>query len=68
MYETGQLKKGKGVIIMNQNESDQIWQQLRFYMEKIFNQPLENDVRKIEYKPRYIALLEMSSENPQSER
>ena len=52
---------------MNQNESDQIWQQLRFYMEKIFNQPLENDVQKIEYKPRYIALLEMSSENDQNE-
>jgi hypothetical protein len=52
---------------MNQNESDDIWQQLRFYMEKIFSQPLANDVQKIEYKPRYIALLEMSSENLQNE-
>jgi hypothetical protein len=53
---------------MNQNESDQIWQQLRFYMEKIFNQPLENDVQKIEYKQRYIALLEMSSEHCQNDQ
>ena len=52
---------------MNQNESDQIWQQLRFYIEKNFSQSLSNDVQKIEYKPRYIALLEMPSENHQSE-
>lgn len=52
---------------MNQNESDQIWQQLRFYIEKIFIQPLANDVQKIEYKPRYIALLEMPPEYHQRE-
>jgi hypothetical protein len=52
---------------MNQQESDHIWQQLKFYMENIFNQTLANDVQRIEYKPRYIALLEMLSENNQNE-
>lgn len=52
---------------MNKNESDQIWNQLRFYIEKVFIQPLTNDVQKIEYKPRYVALLEMPSENNQNE-
>jgi hypothetical protein len=52
---------------MNQQESDHIWQQIKFHMENIFNQTLANDVRRIEYKPRYIALLEMPSENNQNE-
>jgi hypothetical protein len=60
-------KTERMVMIMNQNESDQLWQQLRFYVENIFIQPLANDVQKIEYKPRYIALLEMPSENHQTE-
>jgi len=53
---------------MNQPESDQIWQQLRFYIENIFSQPLANDVQKIEYKPRFIALLEMPSEHNQNDQ
>jgi hypothetical protein len=53
---------------MNQQESDQIWQQLRFYIEKIFSQPLVNDVQKIEYKPLFMALLEAPSENYQNDQ
>lgn len=53
---------------MNQQESEQIWQQLRFYMEKIFSQISTDDAQRIEYKPRFIALLEMPSEHRQSEQ
>jgi hypothetical protein len=51
---------------MNQNESDQIWQQLRFHMENFFSQTPADDVQKIEYKPPFIALLEMPSEDSQN--
>jgi len=46
---------------MNKNESDQIWKQLRFHMGNFFGQTRADDVQKIEYKPRYVALLEMPS-------
>jgi hypothetical protein len=54
-------------MIMKEQESDRIWRQLRFYIEKFFSQPPANDVPKIEYKPRYVALLEMTSEMKRSE-
>jgi hypothetical protein len=50
------------VIAVNQQESDQIWQQLRFHMENFFSHTLANDVQRIEYKPLFLALLEMPSE------
>lgn len=53
---------------MNQQESDEIWQQLRFHIENFFSQTIANDVQKIEYKPRFIALLEMPSECYQNDQ
>lgn len=48
---------------MDQQNSDQGWQQLQANIENYFNQMLTNDVPRLEYKPRFIALLEMSSEH-----
>jgi hypothetical protein len=56
------------VMIMNQNESDQIWQQLRFHMENFFSPTLANDVPEIDYKPSFIALLEIQSEHFQNDQ
>ena len=53
---------------MNQQESDQIWQQLQFNIENFFSQTIASDVRKIEYKPPFIALLEMPSEHCQNDQ
>ena len=53
---------------MNQQESDQIWQQLKFHMKNIFNQTPANDVQRIEYKPGFVALLAMPSEHPQNDQ
>jgi len=47
---------------MKQQESDQIWQHLRFHIENFFSQTIANDVQRIEYKPLFLALLEMPSE------
>ena len=55
-------------MTMNQQESDQIWEQLRFHMENFFGQTIANDVQKIEYKPPFIALLEMPSEHSQNDQ
>ena len=52
---------------MNQQESDQIWQQLRYHIENFFSQTIANDVQRIEYKPLFLALLEMPSEINQNE-
>jgi hypothetical protein len=53
---------------MNKQKSDQEWQQLQAHIEGFFGQVLANDVRKIEYKPRFIAqLLEMPSKRQQNE-
>jgi hypothetical protein len=41
---------------MNQQESDQIWQQLRFHIENFFSQTIANDVQRIEYKPQFIVI------------
>jgi hypothetical protein len=56
------------MFTMNQQESDHILQQIKFHMENIFNQTLSTDVQKIEYKPQFIALLEMPSEHSQNDQ
>ena len=53
---------------MNQQESDQIWQHLQAHIEGFFSQNLTNDMQRIEYKPRFIALLEMPSEHCQNDQ
>ncbi len=53
---------------MNQQESDQIWQQLRYHIENFFSHTVANDVPKIDYKPSFIALLEIPSEHLQNDR
>jgi len=53
---------------MNQQESDQIWQKLRFHIENFFSQTIANDVQRIEYKPLFITqLLEMTPDRDQNE-
>jgi hypothetical protein len=54
---------------MNQQESDQEWQQLQFNIENFFSQTTANDVQRIEYKPLFIPqLLEMAPDRDQNER
>lgn len=50
---------------MNQQKSDKGWHQLQAHIEGFFKQTLTNDMQKIEYKPRFITLLELLSENQQ---
>jgi len=52
---------------MNQQTSDQAWQQIQTNIESFFSQALASNVQSIEYKPRFIALLEMSSDHHQSD-
>ena len=53
---------------MNQQESDQEWQQLQFNIENFFSQTTANDVQRIEYKPQFITqLLEMTQGRDQNE-
>ena len=53
---------------MNQQKSDQGWQQLQAHIEGFFGQALRNDVQKIKYKPIFIIqLLEIPSECHQNE-
>lgn len=52
---------------MDQQNPDQGWQQLQSHIESFFSQSLKNDVPRVEYKPRFIALLEMSSEHHQND-
>jgi len=53
---------------MNQQTSDQEWQQLQARIEGFVGQVLRNDVQRIEYRPRFIAqMLEMPSERRQNE-
>ena len=53
---------------MKHQESDQIWQQLRFHIENFFSQTIANDVQRIEYKPLFIPqLLEMAPDRDQNE-
>ena len=52
---------------MDQQNSDQGWQQLQANIENFFNRTTANSLQSIEYKPRFIALLTMSSEHQQSD-
>jgi len=52
---------------MNQQKSDQGWLQLQSNIESFLSRTLANDVPQVEYKPRFIALLEMSSEHYQND-
>ena len=62
------LTEGREVSTMNQQKSDQGWQQLQAHIEGFFGQALRNDVQRIEYKPRFIVqLLEIPSERHQNE-
>lgn len=42
---------------MDQKASDQAWQQLQSHIEGFLGQALRNDMRSIEYKPRFIVPL-----------
>jgi hypothetical protein len=53
---------------MNQQESDHIGQQLQFHIESFFRQTLATDIQRIEYKPLFIALLEMPTEHSQNDQ
>ena len=54
---------------MNQQESDQIWQHLRFHIEGFFSQTIAHDAQRIEDKPQFITrLAEMSSDSNQDKR
>lgn len=46
---------------MNQQESNQLWQHLHAHMENFFKPTLAKDVHRLEYKPKFVALLEMPS-------
>ena len=52
---------------MNQQISDQEWQQLQDHIEGFWGQTLANAMQKIEYKPLFVAMLEMPSESNQNE-
>lgn len=52
---------------MDQQNLDQGWQQIQANIESFFSQSLASNVQSIEYKPRFIALLEMSSEHHQDD-
>jgi hypothetical protein len=54
-YQPAQNLLQRQVIIMNQQESDQILQQLFFQMENFFSQTIENDAQRIELKPQFAA-------------
>jgi len=53
---------------MNQQESDQIWQQLRYHIQNFFSHTIANDMQRIEYKPLFLALLEMPPEYYQKDQ
>ena len=54
---------------MDKTASDQGWQQLQTHIEGFLGQALRNDMRRIEYKPRFIVqLLEMPSGYRKKER
>jgi hypothetical protein len=53
---------------MNQQKSNQEWQKFQSHLENFLARLSQNDVQKIEYKPKFIAqLLEMTSESHQNE-
>ncbi len=52
---------------MDQQNSDQAWQQIQTNIESFFNRTIAGNLQSIEYKPRFIALLTMSSEHHQND-
>ena len=52
---------------MDQQNSDHGWQQIQTNIESFFSQASASNVQSIEYKPRFIALLEMSSDHHQND-
>ncbi|KAF0154290.1 MAG: hypothetical protein FD159_2625 [Syntrophaceae bacterium] len=54
-------------MTMDQQNLDQGWQQLQAHIEGFFSRTLTNDTQRIEYKPQFIALLEMTSGSHQNE-
>jgi hypothetical protein len=52
---------------MDKQNSDQGWQQIQTNIESFFSQTLANDLQRVEYKPRFIALLTMSSDHHQND-
>ena len=48
---------------MNQQIPDHEWQQLQDHIDGFLGQNLANDMQRIEYKPLFVALLEMPSEH-----
>jgi hypothetical protein len=55
-------------MTMNQQATDQGWQQLQAHIEGFLGQTLKNDVQRIECKPLFIThLLEMQHKSHQSE-
>jgi hypothetical protein len=59
------LKKEE--IDMDQKVSDQGWQQLQAHIEGFFAQSLQGDMKRIEYKPRFMVQMLESSEPLQKE-
>lgn len=54
---------------MDQNRSDQGWQQLQAHIEGFLGQALRTDTQSIEYKPRFtVRLLAMQSEHRTGDR
>ena len=53
---------------MSQQKVDRGWQQIQSHIESFLGQALANDRQKIEYKPPFIALLEMPSEHSQNDQ
>ncbi|MHB8091531.1 MAG: hypothetical protein ACYDH8_08070 [Syntrophales bacterium] len=51
---------------MNQQTSDQEWQQLQSHIESFFGQALKNGIQRIEYRPQFVALLAMPFERHQA--
>jgi hypothetical protein len=52
---------------MDQPNSGHGWQQIQTNIESFLSQALASNVQSIEYKPRFIALLEMSSDHHQND-
>jgi len=52
---------------MNQTKMDHEWQELEMRINKFVHQYLKNEVPAIEYKPRNLALLQLSQEQQNKE-
>jgi hypothetical protein len=56
------------MLTVNQQESDQLWQHLKAHIKGFFIQTFADDLQRIEYKPLFMALLEMPSEHYQNDQ